>query len=205
MSLRLSHSHGAVWTKYPKAKITTAAITKAISAGGLSPQRHLPFQIRQTHNPTSPNANGTHKPKLGSQNWKNGAMTPFHVFCNSRPNDVEDPKSFGPSRKKGAPNSVESWAQPGCHFSTDAAWNCSVVSHTKKVAGMKAAISNAVACLRIGAPRKTSGHIFGCEIKRAMPAMPSSRTKLTINLSSVARSKNNPTTSTIVSAMKVCR
>src|SRR6266550_3808176 len=122
MSLRLSHSHGAVWTKYPKAKITTAATTKAISAGGLSPQRHLPFQIRQTHNPTSPIASGTHKPKFGSQNWKNGAMTPFQVFCNNRPKDG-DPKSFGPSLKKGAANSVESWAQPGCHFRTDDARN----------------------------------------------------------------------------------
>src|SRR4029434_10413439 len=109
--------------KYPKAKITTAASTKAISAGGLSPQRHLPFQIRQTHNPTSPNANGTHKPKLGSQNWKNGAITPFHVFVNSRRNLGDDPKSLGPSRKKGAPNSVESCAHPGCHLSTDDARN----------------------------------------------------------------------------------
>ena len=50
-------------------------------------------------------------------------MTPFHVFCNSKPGPVEDPQSFGPSLKKGAANSVESWAQPGCHFSTDAAWN----------------------------------------------------------------------------------
>src|SRR4029453_5460552 len=109
--------------KYPKAKITTAAITKAMSAGGLSPQRHLPFQIRQPHNPTSPSANGTHKPKFDSQNWKNGAMTPFHVFCNSKPNEVEDPKSLGPSRKKGAPSSVESCAHPGFHLSTDDARN----------------------------------------------------------------------------------
>src|SRR5262245_42861331 len=123
-----------------------------MSAGGLSPQRHLPFQIRQTHNPTSPSANGTHKPKLGSQNWKNGAMTPFHVFWHSAPNGLEDPKSFGPSLKKGAANSVESWAQPGCHCSTDASWNGSVVSHTKKVAGTEAAISRAAACRRIGAP-----------------------------------------------------
>src|SRR5215475_13841036 len=101
----------------------TAASTNAISAGGLSPHRHLRFQIRQPTIPTSPIANGTHNPKFGSQNWKNGAITPFHVFCNSRPKDVEDPKSFGPSRKKGAANSVESWAHPGCHFSTDAAWN----------------------------------------------------------------------------------
>src|SRR5438046_4212247 len=99
MSLRLSQSQGAVWTKYPTAKITIAASTKAISAGGLSPQRHLPFQIRQPHKATSANARGSHKPKLGSQNWKNGAITPFHVFCNNKPNVVEDPKSFGPSRK----------------------------------------------------------------------------------------------------------
>src|SRR5258707_4831238 len=123
MCLNLSRSTGAVWKKCPKAKITAAATTKAISAAGLSPQRNLPFQIRQTHNPTSPNDNGTHKPKLGSQNWKNGAMMPFHVFCNSKPGPVEDPQSFGPSRKKGAANSVESWAHPGCHFSTDAARN----------------------------------------------------------------------------------
>ena len=42
----------------------------------------------------------------------------------------------------------------------------------KKVAGMKAAIIRAAACLRMGAPRKISGHIFGCEIKRPMPAIP---------------------------------
>src|ERR1043166_8330462 len=99
----------------------TATTTKAMSAGGLSPQRHLPFQIRQKHNPTSNITNGTHKPKLGSQNWKNGAMTPFQVFCSSKPGPVEDPQSFGPSRKKGAANSVECCGQPGCHFSTDAA------------------------------------------------------------------------------------
>src|SRR4026209_2698136 len=130
--------------------MTTAAITKAMSAGGLSPHRHLPFQIRQKPNPTSTNASGTHKPKLGSQNWKNGAMTPFHVFCNSKPGPVEDPQSFGPSRKKGAANSVESWAHPGCHLSTDAALKWSVVTHTKKVAGMNAVIRRAAACLRIG-------------------------------------------------------
>src|SRR5439155_7904856 len=98
---------------------TTAATTKAISAGGLSPQRHLPFQMRQAHNPTSPSANGTHNPKLGSQNWKNGAITPFHVFCTNEPNAVDDPKSFGPSLKYGAAKSVESCAHPGCHLRTD--------------------------------------------------------------------------------------
>src|SRR5437762_842981 len=59
--------------------MTTAAITKAMSADGLSPHRHLPFQIRQMHNPTSTNASGTHKPKLRSQTRQNAATTPFHV------------------------------------------------------------------------------------------------------------------------------
>jgi hypothetical protein len=70
---------------------------------------------------------------------------------------------------------------------------------------MKAAINIAAACRRIGAPRKISGHDLGCEIRRPMPPIPSLRSRLAINLSSVARSKNNPTISTIVSAMNVCR
>src|SRR5207253_172729 len=100
-------------------KITTAGKTNATSAGGLSPQRQPVFQIRQPINPTSAIAKGTHKPKFGSQNWKNGAMTPFHVFCNSKPNVVADPKfALPPMRKKGAARSGESCAQPGCHWST---------------------------------------------------------------------------------------
>src|SRR5204863_9767330 len=99
--------------------MTTAATTQAISAGGLSPQRHWPYQMRQAHNPTSPSANGTHNPKLGNQNRKNEAMTPFHVFCTSEPNPVDDPKSIGPSRKSGAAKSLESCAHPGCQARTD--------------------------------------------------------------------------------------
>ena len=69
---------------------------------------------------------------------------------------------------------------------------------------MKAAISIAAACLRIGAPRKISGHILGCETSLPIPAIPLLRTKLMMNVSSLARSKNIPTINTIVSAMKVC-
>ena len=68
MSLRLSHSHGAVLKKYPKQKIATAGNTKAMSAGGLLPQRQPPFQARHAHKPTSAIARGTHKPKFVSQN-----------------------------------------------------------------------------------------------------------------------------------------
>src|SRR5262249_37143002 len=69
---------------------------------------------------------------------------------------------------------------------------------------MEAAISIAAACLRIGAPRKIAGHIFGCETSLPIPAIPLLRTKLMMYVSSVARSKTIPTTSTIASARKVC-
>src|SRR5881227_3882912 len=160
------------------AKITTAGSTNATSAGGFVPQRQPAFQARQPHRPTNASASRTHKPKFVSQNRKNGAITPFHVFCNSEPNAVADPKFAAPPiRKKGAPKSAESCTQPGCHFTIDFAWNWSVTSQTKKVAGIKAAPSSLVACLRIGASLKIFGH--------------------------VSRSKKSAITSTIVRAIKV--
>ena len=49
-------------------------------------------------------------------------MMPFHVFCNSAPNIVDDPKFAAPPiLKKGAAKSDESCAQPGCHSNIDAA------------------------------------------------------------------------------------
>src|SRR4029077_8880362 len=113
------------------AKITTADNTNATSAGGFLPQRHPVFQARHPHNPTNANESRTHNPKFVNQNWKNGAITPFHVFCSSEPNPVADPKFAAPPiRKKGAPKSAESWTQPGCHFTIDFAWNWSVTSQT---------------------------------------------------------------------------
>jgi hypothetical protein len=92
---------------------------------------------------------------------------------------VADPKFAAPPiRKKGAPKSAESCTQPGCHFTIDFAWNWSVISQTKNVAGIKAAPNSAMACLRIGALLKILGH--------------------------VTRSNNNATSSTIVRAIKVC-
>src|SRR4029434_8482318 len=134
---------------------------------------------RQPHSPTNTSERRTHKPKFVSQNWKNGAITPFHVFCNSEPNAVADPKfAAPPSRKKGAPKSAESCTQPGCHFTSDFARNWSVTSQTKNVAGIKAALSSLTACLLIGASLKILGH--------------------------ATRSKSSAISNTIVRAIKVC-
>src|ERR1043166_1061774 len=131
-------------------------------------------------------------------------MTPFHVFCNSEPNIVEDPKfAVPPIRKKGAANSCESCAQPGCHWSTDAARKWSVTSQTKKPAGTNAVASIVAAYLRIGAPRKISGHIFGCEIRRPNPERPSLRVKSTINSISLGRSRTRAKIRTTVRAINV--
>src|SRR3954464_7119465 len=113
-------------------------------------------------------------------------MTPFHVFCKSAPNEVDDPKfAEPPMRKKGAPNSFESCTQPGCHLRIDAARNLSVTSQTKNVAGIKAIDNIATACVRIGAPRKISGQLRGCEINLPSPPPPSLRATLTTNVISL--------------------
>src|SRR4051795_5155981 len=133
-------------------------------------------------------------------------MTPFHVFCKSAPNEVDDPKfAEPPMRKKGAPNSFESCAQPGCHLRIDAARNLSVTSQTKNVAGIKAVDSTATAWLRIGAARKTSGHLRGCKINRLSPASPSLRASLTINFISLGGSRTKAKSNTMVSARNVWR
>src|SRR5438105_14306640 len=117
-------------------KIATAGNTNAMSAGGALPQRQPVFQARQIHNATSANARRTHNPKFVSQNWKNGAITPFHVFCAIvHKNGTSVPKSFGPIRKNGALKSAESCTQPGCHLSSDFARNRSLTSQTKRVGG----------------------------------------------------------------------
>src|SRR5712691_8142251 len=123
MSLRLSQSHGVVFTRNPKIKMPTAGKRKARSSGGLLPQRHPPFQARHPHKAISARINGAHTPKFVSQNRKAGAMTPFHAFCKTQPKTGLDVVKFtGPIRKKGAAKSPESCTQPGCHSSIEAAW-----------------------------------------------------------------------------------